>query len=744
MGGVTRATLPGLARFGAKAFVRNRFGIRYETAKGEPNAPKWPAARAAAIVESRCPESRWLALRATETADSFNHPATHSVASPAVNDTFRDRLAAALAATYRIDDELAGGGMSRVFAATEHALGRKVVVKVLPPDLSAGVNRERFQREIQVAAQLQHPHIVPLLSAGRVPSPDGTTEGELLYYTMPYIEGESLRSTLARQGPLAVRDVVRILHDVAEALAYAHGRGVVHRDIKPGNILTMGSHALVTDFGVAKALSAAMPTSGMTSGGMAIGTPAYMAPEQLAADPDADHRIDIYAVGLLAYELLSGRSPFVGTSPQATMAAQLTRVPDPLDTYRDDVPPALAAVITRCLEKLPESRPQTAAALLEELERAATPPGGSGSVSAPSIKPLAASPRSAARQRRAVFAGALLVILAGVAVAITTWSRRGSNGAIQAVTVNTAPASAPTPGTPAAGTVAAIAGAAPNTPAGDSATRTPIVLTRAESLAIAEAVKKRLTAHRDSQVANGERAWADSLSRRFERALSDSMARILAELRGGRRIDVRGFDPVELERLQEIAKRSARVMPNVPPSMTPGVAGGPKGLPDPAGYRGVPPGEPVPIPPPAPGVRRVLLGAVRNAYRGELSTIGAAVSDSIRRAIAARPGYEVINAASLTDPRLYASRSPTSLGRAVGAGAVLTGLYFPRPDSTLVLQLQLFDVQRNRIVRVMESRPIDPKAPMRGVGDIVADALAAMNDIDWRSGPADSLGAKRP
>jgi serine/threonine-protein kinase len=657
-----------------------------------------------------------------------------------VNDTFRDRLAAALAATYRIDDELAGGGMSRVFAATENALGRKVVVKVLPPDLSAGVNRERFQREIQVAAQLQHPHIVPLLSAGRIPSPDGTTEGELLYYTMPYIEGESLRSTLARRGPLAVRDVVRIIHDVAEALAYAHRRGVVHRDIKPGNILTMGSHALVTDFGVAKALSAAMPTSGMTSGGMAIGTPAYMAPEQLAADPDADHRIDIYAVGLLAYELLSGRSPFVGTSPQATMAAQLTRVPDPLDTYRDDVPPALAAVITRCLEKMPESRPQTATALLEELEGAVTPAGGSGPVSSPSIKLLAAASPSNGRQRRAVFAGALLVILAGVAVAITTWSRRGSGGA-QGVAMNTAPASAPTPGAPGAGAVAAIAGTVSNT-VGDSTTRAPIVLTRAESLAIAEAVRKRVMAHRDSQVAKGQQAFADSLSRRFERALSDSLARIMAELRGGRRVEVRGFDPVELERLQEVAKRSAAGMPNVPPAMNPGVVGGP-GLPDRPGYRG-PSGEPIPLPLPAPGVRRVLVGAVRNAYRGELSAMGAAVSDSIRRAIAGRPGYEVIDAASLTDPRLYASRSRTSLGRAIGAGAVLTGLYFPRPDSTLVLQLQLFDVQRNRVVRVMESRPIDPKAPMRNVGDIVADAMTAMNDIDWRAGSSDSLGVKRP
>ena len=670
------------------------------------------------------PDSRFSIPNARRYARPIAHitstsPRPIPSASPAVNDTFRDRLATALAATYRIDEELAGGGMSRVFAATEHALGRKVVVKVLPPELSAGVNRERFQREIQVAAQLQHPHIVPLLSAGRVPSPDGTTEGEMLYYTMPFIEGESLRSALARRGPLPVRDVVRIIHDVAEALAYAHGRGVVHRDIKPGNILTMGSHALVTDFGVAKALSAAMPTTGMTSGGMAIGTPAYMAPEQLAADPAADHRIDIYAVGLLAYELLSGRSPFVGTSPQATMAAQLTRLPDPLDTFRDDVPPALAAVITRCLEKLPESRPQTAAALLDELEGAATPPGGSGPVSAATIHRLTTASPSDARQRRAVLAGAFLVVVAGVAVAIAAWSRRGT-GAVQPVTVSGAPASATAPGT-GAGSVAAIAGSVSNAPIGDSATRTPIVLTRAESLAIAEAVKKRLTARRDSQVAKGDRAWADSLSRRFERALSDSLARIMAELRGGRRVDVRGFDPVELERLQEIAKRSGAAMPNVPPA-----------------------GGPVVLPPPAPGVRRVLVGAARNAYRRELSSVGAAVSDSIRHAIAARPGYEVIDAASLTDPRLYGARSRTSLGHAVGAGAVLTGLYFPRPDSTLVLQLQLFDVQRNRVVRVMESRPIDPKAPMRGVGDIVTDVLTAMNDIDWRPLPADSLGAKRP
>src|SRR5688572_22009522 len=612
--------------------------------------------------------------------------------------------------------------MSRVFAATEHALGRKVVIKVLPPELSAGVNRERFQREIQVAAQLQHPHIVPLLSAGRIPSPDAPQgdataphiadtagEGELLYYTMPFIEGESLRAAIVRRGRLPVREVVRILHDVVEALAYAHGRGVVHRDIKPGNILTIGSHALVTDFGVAKALSAAMPVSGMTSAGMAIGTPAYMAPEQLAADPAADHRIDIYAVGLLAYELLSGQSPFVGTSPQATMAAQLTRVPDPLDSVRDDVPPALAAVIMRCLEKLPEHRPQTANALLDELDGLSTPAAGTGSSGAVTVKVPAA--RSSTVQRRALIAGGLLVVLAGATVALGTWRKAGSGGTVATVLTSSASATAGTP--PAAATPGAGpgTGVGPARPFGDSVTRAPIVLTRAESLAIAEAIRKRVTARRDSQVAKGERALADSLSRRFERALSDSLSRMMTALRDGRRVDVRGFDPKELERFRDLA-RAAAAMPNVPRGSVPGVAGGPSPVPTPGSpnttvYRVVPPvADAPPVPLPAAGVRRVLLGAPRFTRR-EYAGIGIAIADSIRRAIAGTPGYDVVDAASLTDPRVYTSRSRTSLARAVGAGAVLTGLYFPRPDSLVVLQLQLFDVQRNRITRVLESKPMD-------------------------------------
>jgi serine/threonine-protein kinase len=514
---------------------------------------------------------------------------------------------------------------------------------------------------------------------------------------------------------------VRILHDVVEALAYAHGRGVVHRDIKPGNILTIGSHALVTDFGVAKALSVSMPVSGMTSAGMAIGTPAYMAPEQLAADPAADHRIDIYAVGLLAYELLSGQSPFVGTSPAATMAAQLTRVPDPLDKVRDDVPPMLASVIMRCLEKLPENRPQTANALLDELDGLSTPAGGVGSSGATTAIPVQKKSRG---QRSAVTAGALLVIIAGVAVAVTMM-RKPAPGGARSMSVSGAPPSTPTP--PAAAIPATGATIGPTRTLADSAVRTPIVLSRVESLAIADAIRKRVTARRDSQVAKGEQQIADSLTRRFERALSDSLMRIIGALRNGRQVPMQAFDPKDIERFRELAKMSGSAMPNVPTTV----------------YRLAPgPGEGAPAyPPPAPGIRRVLVGATRNSMlRREMPGIAVAISDSLSKAIAARPGYDVVDAAKLTDPRL--NRSRNALARTVGAGAVLTGLYFPRQDSTVVLQLQLFDVQRNRVLRVVESKPIDASDPMRGIGDLIASTLSALDDVDWRPFQPDST--KRP
>ncbi|MBM4192793.1 MAG: serine/threonine protein kinase [Gemmatimonadetes bacterium] len=351
-----------------------------------------------------------------------------------------DEIRTAFAGAYDIERELLGGGMSRVFLATERALGRKVVIKVLPPELAAGVNRERFRRQVQLAAQLQHPHIVPLYAAGE--------HGDLLYYTMPFIEGESLRHALEAKASFAPREVLRIMRGVVDALGYAHERGVIHRDIKPGNILRSGSHAVVTDFGVAKAISASLPAAGMTTTGMAIGTPAYMAPEQLAGDPKADHRVDIYAVGLTAYELLTGAMPFAASSPAQTLAAQLTLEPPPLAKVRRDVPAALSALVTRCMAKRPEDRPQTARELLALIDAA-------------DAAPTEVPTRAGNRQAWIALATAG-VVLAAVAV----WQRGGLTQppivVRDTVTVS--------PGGP--------------------------LLTRAESLAIARAVEARLAERR--------------------------------------------------------------------------------------------------------------------------------------------------------------------------------------------------------------------------------------------------------
>lgn len=279
-----------------------------------------------------------------------------------------NRLQAALGDTYHIEHELGGGGMSRVFLAQETALDRRVVIKVLPPEMAAGVSVERFRREIQLAASLQHPHIVPLLTAG--------SSGDLLYYIMPCVEGEPLRAKLAREGALSIGEAVRILRDIVDALAHAHAHGVVHRDIKPENVLIARKHAMVTDFGVAKAVTASTGGASLTSVGVALGTPAYMAPEQAAADPRVDHRADLYAVGVVGYEVVCGRPPFIGATPQATLAAQVTQVPEPVTTHRPSVPGALSALIMRCLEKHPADRWENADELLHQLEAMVTPGGG--------------------------------------------------------------------------------------------------------------------------------------------------------------------------------------------------------------------------------------------------------------------------------------------------------------------------------------------------------------------------------
>ena len=272
-----------------------------------------------------------------------------------------------LGSAYTLERELGGGGMSRVFVATDTRLGRRVVVKVLAPDLVASVSAERFEREIRLAARLQHPHIVPLLSAGDV---DG-----IPYYTMPFVEGASLRGRLAA-GPLPPAEAQSILRDVARALAYAHRQGIVHRDIKPENVLLAEGVAMVADFGVARALSAATTLAGdvLTQVGMQIGTPAYMAPEQAAGDPDVDFRADLYAFGVMAYELLAGQHPFAGKrNMHALVAAHLTEQPEPLTTHTTHVTTPLSTIVMQCLGKDPSERPESASAIVRALESMSTP-----------------------------------------------------------------------------------------------------------------------------------------------------------------------------------------------------------------------------------------------------------------------------------------------------------------------------------------------------------------------------------
>ena len=266
-----------------------------------------------------------------------------------------ERLQGAVGDAYRIERELARGGMSQLFLATESSLNRPVVIKILPPEEASAVSAARFRQEIEVAATLQHPHILPVLSTGN--------KDDLIWFIMPYVRGESLRQMLDKAGPLPVEQAVDILTEVADALAFAHQRGVIHRDIKPENILIHEGHAVLTDFGVARAREqAAMAQNTRLTGlGMAIGTPGYMSPEQAAGETNIDARSDLYALAVVGYEMLTGQPPFTGPTAQSVMAAHLTATPKPITAFRKDVPSAIVASLNKALAKSPDARFQTGA-----------------------------------------------------------------------------------------------------------------------------------------------------------------------------------------------------------------------------------------------------------------------------------------------------------------------------------------------------------------------------------------------
>lgn len=328
--------------------------------------------------------------------------------------TPRDRLSTALTARYTIERELGAGGMAIVYLANDTKHHRQVAVKSLRPELAESIGAERFLREIEIAAGLHHPHILPLHDSGGA---DG-----VLYYVMPFVDGQSLRDRMATAGALPIDEAVRVLREVLDALAYSHGRGVVHRDIKPENILLTGTHALVTDFGIAKAVSDANSATQLTSAGLAMGTPSYMAPEQISADPTLDHRADIYAVGVMAYEMLAGRTPFQGTSAQQIIAGHLSRTPDALAVHRATISPALEAVVMRALEKNPADRWQSAHDMLSVLNSATTT-GSTAAVSASGARGVTQTASLAsfrARKRTQTFVGAGVVV-AALAIGAGFW-----------------------------------------------------------------------------------------------------------------------------------------------------------------------------------------------------------------------------------------------------------------------------------------------------------------------------------
>ena len=284
----------------------------------------------------------------------------------------QEQLAPLLAERYRVEREVGRGGMATVYLAEDLKHGRQVALKVLHPELAATLGAERFLREIQIAARLQHPHILPLYDSGRTGGPRAQ---DFLYYVMPFVEGESLRDRLAREQALPVDDAVRIARNIAAALDYAHRHGVVHRDIKPENVMLNEGVAVVTDFGIAKAVSAAA-SENLTQTGTAVGTPAYMSPEQAAGGPEPDARTDLYSLGCVLFEMLTGSAPFSAPTVQALIMKHFTDPVPPVRGSRTPVSTDLESVVTKAMAKNPDDRYQTAGHVIQALgsPKVMTPP----------------------------------------------------------------------------------------------------------------------------------------------------------------------------------------------------------------------------------------------------------------------------------------------------------------------------------------------------------------------------------
>jgi TolB-like protein/Flp pilus assembly protein TadD len=384
-----------------------------------------PAAERAAFVEQACGSDVELraeveSLLAAHDGDTGFLEAPHTAAREAPD--LAERLQSAVGTAFRIERELVGGGMSRVFVAEEVRLGRRVVVKVLPPELRAGLSIERFHQETRLAASLRHPHIVPVMAAG-------DSEDGLVYFTMPFIQGESLEQRLEREGRLPVADVVALVREIADALAYAHANGVVHRDVKPANVLIDGGHAVVADFGVAKAIELATSQldgpdhdsrakdlpAGLTMAGGVIGTPAYMSPEQARAER-VDARTDVYSLGCMTFEMLTGQRPFANDGIHAI--ALRTTSPSPRAVC-PELPPGFDAVLARALAPEPDDRFQSTTAFAQALGAAASPVS-------PGVEARAALPTRPA-WRRPWFAAATLALAGSIAAGVVL-ARRAASG----------------------------------------------------------------------------------------------------------------------------------------------------------------------------------------------------------------------------------------------------------------------------------------------------------------------------